>query len=57
MAAALFPQLESGPRLYPHPDDQAAAEAAAQLPRAELVAQAGQGARLYFPAGMNTLID
>lgn len=57
VAAALFPQLESGPRLYPHPDDKAAAEAAAAMPRAELVAQAGQGARLYFPAGQNKLID
>jgi short-subunit dehydrogenase len=57
VAANLFPQLEDGPRLYSHPDDKAAAEAAARMPRAELVARAGESSKLYFPSGLNELVD
>ncbi len=55
VAAALFPQLEDGPRLYPTPGDKAGAEAGARLPRAELVAAAGAASKLYFPSGLNEL--
>lgn len=57
VAAALFPQLESGPRLYPHPDDHAAAQAAAGLPRDQLVMAAGASSKALFPSGLNELAD
>jgi short-subunit dehydrogenase len=53
VAAALFPQLESGPRLYPSPREKESAEAAAVLPRAEVVSRIGQTSKVYFPAGLN----
>lgn len=56
VAANLFPQLESGPRLYSHPDDKAAYEASAQISRAELVARIGEASKIYFPAGLNELV-
>lgn len=56
VAAALFPQIEDGPRLYPYPEDKAAADAAAAMPRNELVAQAGASSKLYFPSGLNELM-
>jgi short-subunit dehydrogenase len=56
VADALFDQLEDGPRIYPNPEDRAAAEAAAKMPRAELVAAAGAGSKATFPSGLNELM-
>lgn len=57
VAATLFAQLEDGPRVYADAADKANAELSAQRPRAEVVAQAGAASKLYFPSGLNELID
>lgn len=57
VAAALFAQLEDGPRLYPSPAEEAAAKGAAQMPRGDLVAMAGAASIAAFPSGLNELED
>ena len=48
VAAALFEQLGTGPRLYSHPDDAASASHAATLPREEAVARMGRLTELFW---------
>lgn len=55
VADALFAQLEDGPRLYPHADDEAAAKGAAQMPRGDLITIAGAASIAAFPSGLNEL--
>ena len=47
VAAALFEQLGTGPRLYSHPDDAASASHAATLPQ-EAVARMGRLTELFW---------
>jgi short-subunit dehydrogenase len=51
VAAALFPQLEDGPRIFPQPSPAAAAE------RADYVATVGESSKKFFPSGLNELVD
>lgn len=55
VAAALFPQLEDGPRLYCHPDEEAMFKASAAADRAEWIAKVGEGTKTFFTGGLNEL--
>jgi short-subunit dehydrogenase len=55
VAANLFAQIGTGPRLYSHPDDKASAEMSATLPRNQLVKTAGESSEKFFSGGMNEL--
>jgi short-subunit dehydrogenase len=55
VAANLFAQFPAGPRLYSHPDDKAAAEMCAAMPRDELIKMAGERSEEFFSGGLNEL--
>jgi short-subunit dehydrogenase len=55
VAAALFPQLEDGPRLYCHPNEEALFKASAESVRKDWIAQAGEGTKTFFTGGLNEL--
>jgi short-subunit dehydrogenase len=55
VAAALFPQLEDGPRLYCHPDEEAMFKASAAADRAEWISKMGESTKTFFNGGLNEL--
>jgi len=57
VAANLFPQLEDGPRLYSHPDDEARAEMVSRLSRRDAVEAIGRHSKAYFTGGLNKLVS
>lgn len=48
VAAALFPQLGTGPRLFSHPADEQAANFMATMPRADTVAMMGKISSMFW---------
>ncbi|GAB92659.1 SDR family NAD(P)-dependent oxidoreductase [Gordonia rhizosphera] len=48
VAASLFPQLGTGPRVFANPDDEKAAEFMASMPRADTVAMMGKISSMFW---------
>jgi len=55
VAAALFAQLEGGPRLYCHPDEEAAFKEASNANRREWIARRGEMTKTFYNGGLNQL--
>lgn len=55
VAAALFTQLEDGPRLYCHPDEEKRWLESANANRRDFIAAAGEGTKTFFTGGLNEL--
>ena len=56
-AAALFTQLEDGPRLYCHPDEEQTFKEASAADRRDWIAKRGESTKNFFFGGLNELID
>jgi short-subunit dehydrogenase len=57
VAAALFTQLEDGPRLYCHEDEETAFKAASAALRRDWIAKRGESTKAFFTGGLNELND
>lgn len=55
VADALFQQLEDGPRLYCHPDEQKTFKESSEAVRRDWIAKRGEGTKTFFTGGLNEL--